>query len=54
VVISARRLRRDELTWRDGVLHVGDVVSSGCHGGSFCAMLGSTGPTNSDSTISFV
>jgi hypothetical protein len=28
------------------------VVSSGCHGGSFCAMLGSASPTNGDSSIS--
>ncbi len=27
------------------------VVSSGCHGGSFCAQLGGTNPTNGDSTI---
>jgi hypothetical protein len=27
------------------------VVSGGCHGGSFCARLGSTSPTNGDSTI---
>jgi hypothetical protein len=28
------------------------VVSSGCHGGIFCAMLGSASPTNGDSSIS--
>ena len=28
------------------------VVSSGCHSGSFCAQLGSTSPTNGDSSIS--
>jgi len=28
------------------------VVSSGCHGGTYCARLGSTNPTNGDSTIS--
>ena len=28
------------------------VVSSGCHGGTYCAMLGSTRPTNGDSSIS--
>ena len=27
------------------------VVSSGCHGGTFCAQLGSSSPTNGDSTI---
>ena len=27
------------------------VVSSGCHGGTFCARLGSTTPTNGDSSI---
>lgn len=27
------------------------VVSSGCHGGTFCAQLGSTAPTNGDSKI---
>jgi hypothetical protein len=28
------------------------VVNSGCHGGTYCAKLGSTSPTNGDSTIS--
>ncbi len=28
------------------------AVSSGCHSGSYCAQLGSTAPTNGDSTIS--
>ena len=28
------------------------VVSSGCHSGTYCARLGSTSPTNGDSTIS--
>ena len=28
------------------------VVSSGCHGGSYCGRAGSTSPTNGDSTIS--
>ena len=28
------------------------VISSGCHGGTFCAQLGSVSPTNGDSTIS--
>src|SRR5579859_1020200 len=27
------------------------VVSTGCHGGTYCAMLGSSSPTNGDSTI---
>lgn len=27
------------------------IVSSGCHGGSYCAMAGSTSPTNGDSTF---
>ena len=27
------------------------VISSGCHGGTYCARLGSTVPTNGDSTI---
>jgi hypothetical protein len=27
------------------------VISSGCHGGTYCARLGSTSPTNGDSTI---
>ena len=27
------------------------VVSSGCHGGTYCAQLGSTSPTNGDSSI---
>ena len=27
------------------------VVNSGCHGGTYCARLGSTAPTNGDSTI---
>lgn len=28
-----------------------NIVSSGCHGGTFCAQLGSTAPTNGDSKI---